>query len=85
LLRHYSRAIEELMDKMEDAHDRNPKSSALKRALNILADGTDRQLKTLHSLQGDMKDEAEDRALRDAISKADEANKGAREALKGGS
>jgi hypothetical protein len=32
-----------------------------------------------------MKDEAEDRALRDAISKADEANKGAREALKGGS
>jgi hypothetical protein len=85
LLRHYSRAIEELMDKMEDAHDRNPKSSALKRALNVLADGTDRQLKTLHSLQGDMKDEAEDRALRDAIAKAEEANKGAREALKGGS
>jgi len=85
LLRHYSRAIEELMDKMEDAHDRNPKSSALKRALNILADGTDRQLKTLEGLKPDMKDEAEDRALRDAISKAEEANKGAKEALKAGS
>jgi hypothetical protein len=82
LLRHYARAIEELMDKMEDAHERNPKSSALKRALNILADDTDRQLKTLKELQPDMRDEAESRALRDAIAKAEEANTGAREALK---
>lgn len=82
LLRHYARAIEELMDKMEDAHERNPKSSALKRALNILADDTDRQLKTLKGLQPDMHDEAESRALRDAIAKAEEANSGAREALK---
>ena len=80
LLRHYARAIEELMDKMEDAHERNPKSTALKRALTTLADATDRQLKTLRALK-DMQDEAEDRALRAAIDKAEEANKGAREAL----
>jgi hypothetical protein len=82
LLHHYSRAIEELMDKMEDAHDRNPKSSALKRALNILADDTEKQLVTLRSLEPAMKDEAESHALRGAISKAEEASKGAREALK---
>ncbi|HEY6328248.1 MAG TPA: hypothetical protein VI756_02850, partial [Blastocatellia bacterium] len=82
LLRHYARAIEELMDKLEDAHERNPKSSALKRALNILADDTDRQLKTLKELQPDMRDEAESKAMTDAIAKAEEANTGAREALK---
>jgi hypothetical protein len=83
LLRHYSRAIQETMDKIDDAHERNPKSSALSKALVTLRDATDKQLSILHSLEAGTTDHAESDALRQAIKDAEEANKGAHQALSG--
>ena len=82
LLQQYSRAIEELIAKLEDAHERNPKSSAIPKALTALRDATDRQLQTLHSLEPQMKDDAESHALRQAISQAETANQGATAGLR---
>jgi hypothetical protein len=81
LLNHYSRAIQETMDKLDDAYERNPKSSALTKALVTLRDSTDKQLSILHSLEPGAKDQAEADALRQAIKDAEEANKGAHQAL----
>lgn len=82
LLKHYARAIEECMAKIEDAYERNPKSKALPKALATLREATDRHLQTLKSLGGQMTDEAEMRALGDAIEQAELANKGARDGIK---
>jgi hypothetical protein len=81
LLRHYARAVEELMVKLEDAFERNPKSSAIPKALTILRDSTDRHLPALRALEAEMKEESEQVALRRAIDEAETANKGARDAL----
>jgi hypothetical protein len=83
LLSHYSRAIQETMDKLDDAYQRNPKSSALTKALVTLRDSTDKQLSILHSLEPAAKEQAEADALRQAIKDAEEANKGAHQALSG--
>ena len=82
LLRHYARAISECMSKLEDAYERNPKSSVLPKALTLLRDSTDRHLQTLRTLEPGMKTESELAALRDAIDQAETANKGARDGLK---
>ncbi|HSE96802.1 MAG TPA: hypothetical protein VLD57_00940, partial [Blastocatellia bacterium] len=82
-LRHYTRAIEEVITKLEDAHERNPKSSDLPRALTALKESTDRQLEILRTLSPEMKDEAETRALASALEQAEMANQGARQGLKG--
>ncbi|HLG16218.1 MAG TPA: hypothetical protein VJH03_17175 [Blastocatellia bacterium] len=78
LLRHYARAIEEAMAKLDDAYDRNPKSSAIGRALATLAEATDRHLKILQSLASDIRNEKEDVAFRRAVSQAEVANEGAK-------
>jgi hypothetical protein len=83
LLRHYTRAIEESMAKLEDAYERNPKSNTIPKAFVMLRDATDRHLQILRTLSGNTKDEKESRALLDAIEEAETANKGAREGLKG--
>lgn len=82
LLRHYARAISECMAKLEDAYERNPKASALPKALAVLRDSTDKHLQTLRGLTADIKNEAENAALRGAIEEAETANKGARDGLK---
>ena len=82
LLRHYARAISECMSKLEDAYERNPKSSVLPKALTLLRDSTDRHLQTLRALGPELKTESELAALRDAIDQAETANKGARDGLK---
>jgi hypothetical protein len=82
LLKHYSRAIEECMAKIEDAHERNPKGSAVGKALATLREATDRHLQVLKSLTSQLTDENEVRALRDAIEAAELANKGARDGVK---
>jgi hypothetical protein len=82
LLKHYSRAIEECMAKIEDAYERNPKSTALPKALGTLREATSRHLQALKSLAAQVTDEDEMRALRDAIEQAELANKGAREGIK---
>jgi len=50
--------------------------------LTELRDATDRQLQRLHSLEASMKDDAESRALIQAISQAETANQGAKDGLK---
>lgn len=82
LLRHYSRALAECMAKLEDAYERNPKSSALPKALAILRDSTEKHLQTLRALEPEMKGESEAIALREAIDQAETANKGSRGGLK---
>jgi hypothetical protein len=82
LLRHYARAIAECIAKLEDAYERNPKSSAFQKALTMLRDSTEKQLQALRTLQPDVKNENEEAALREAISEAETANKGARDGLK---
>jgi hypothetical protein len=82
LLRHYARAIEECIAKLEDAYEHNPKSKALAKALDILREGTDRQLQTLRALTPAIKDERETDALRCAIDQAEVANEGAHKGMK---
>jgi hypothetical protein len=81
LLQQYARAIEEAIVKLEDAHERNPKNSAIPKALAILRDATNRHLKTLHSLESEVKSEGEQVALRQALEQAERANQGARAGL----
>lgn len=82
LLRHYARAIAECMAKLEDSYERNPKSSALPKALAILRASTDKHLETLRTLKAEMKTESELSAIAGAIAEAETANKGARDGLK---
>ena len=82
LLRHYARAIAECMNKLEDAYERNPKSTALAKALAHLHDSTDKHLQTLRSLAPELKDENETSALRQAVEEAETANKGSRAGVK---
>lgn len=82
LLRHYARAISECMAKLEDAYERNPKSSALPKALSVLRDATDKHLQALRALKAEMTTETEVAAISGAILEAETANKGAREGLK---
>lgn len=82
LLKHYSRAVEECMAKIEDAYERNPKSTLLPKALATLGEATGRHLQALKALAPQLTDENEVRALREAIEQAEVANKGAREGIK---
>jgi hypothetical protein len=82
LLLQYARAIEECMAKLDDSYERNPKSKALAKALDILRDATDRQLQTLHALSNDMKDARETDALHRALEQAQTANDGAHKGVK---
>jgi hypothetical protein len=82
LLKHYSRAIAECMAKLEDAYERNPKSSALPKALSVLRDATDKHLLTLRALKPELKTESEAAAIGGAIYEAETANKGARDGLR---
>ena len=82
LLRHYARAVAECMNKLEDAYERNPKSSALPKALSVLRDATDKHLETLRRLKPEMKTDDEITAMSSALYEAETANKGARDGLK---
>jgi hypothetical protein len=82
LLHHYARAIEESIAKLEDSYERNPKSKALGKALEMLREATDRQLQTLRGLMNELKDPKETEALRHAIEEAETANEGARKGVK---
>ena len=82
LLRHYARAIEESIAKLEDSYERNPKSKALAKALEMLREATDRHLQTLRGLMNEVKDPKETDALRHAIEEAETANDGARKGIK---
>jgi hypothetical protein len=82
LLRHYARAISECMAKLEDAYERNPKSTALPKALAVLRDATDTHLQMLRALKSEMTSDTEVAAISGAIYEAETANQGARDGLK---
>ncbi|HJQ70463.1 MAG TPA: hypothetical protein VKA70_15905 [Blastocatellia bacterium] len=81
LLLHYARAVREVIAKLEDAYERNPKSSAIPKALTILRDSTDRHLQIIRALEPEMKSDSEIAAWREALDQAETANKGARDGL----
>ncbi len=82
LLTHYARAVREVIAKLEDAYERNPKSSSIPKALTILRDSTDRHLQIIRAIEPEMKTDSEIGAWRDALNQAETANKGARDGLK---
>lgn len=82
LLLHYARAVREVIAKLEDAYERNPKSSSIPKALTLLRDATDRHLQIIRAIEPEMKSESEIAAWREALDQADTANKGARDGLK---
>jgi hypothetical protein len=82
LLVHYTRTIDEALAKLEDAHERNPKNSAIPKALNLLLNATQRHLEIFRSIEAEVKDDSEDLALKAAIARAEFAQQGANEALK---
>lgn len=70
MLEAYRRAMNELMDKIEDAYDRNPKAPALKKAVDLLHSATERQLKQLEALRATLTEHDELTALDAAIDSA---------------
>ena len=82
LLMHYARAVREVIAKLEDAYERNPKSSSIPKALTILRDSTDRHLQIIRAVEPEMKTDSEIGAWREALEQAETANKGARDGLK---
>jgi hypothetical protein len=81
-LKQYARAVDEAMAKLDDAFERNPKASFVAKALKVLREATEEQLKQLHQLEAQMKTDDEKAALSDAIEKAELAHKGANDGLK---
>jgi hypothetical protein len=81
-LQHYARAIDETMAKLEDAYERNPKATALTKALKNLLESTTEHLKIFHSLESVVQTNKEKSILADAIEKATLAHKGAEDGLK---
>ena len=81
LLLHYARAVREVIAKLEDAYERNPKSSSIPKALTLLRDATERHLQIIRALEPEMKSESETAAWREALDQAETANKGARDGL----
>lgn len=81
-LKQYILAIDEAMAKLEDAYERNPKATALTKALKNLLESTDEHLKILRNLESLVKSEQEKSLLSDAIEKAILAHKGAEDGLK---
>ena len=82
LLDGYRRAIAELMEKIDDTYQRNPKVEGFKKALKRIADGTDLQLKMLTTIKATLKNDDELRTLAGAVEVTKTANDGAKEALK---
>jgi hypothetical protein len=81
-LKHYARALDEAMAKLDDAYERNPKATSFIKALKHLLEATDEHLKILHGLESVVTSEAEKAILADAIEKATLAHKGAEDGLK---
>jgi hypothetical protein len=81
-LQHYARAIDETMAKLEDAYERNPKATALTKALKNLLESTAEHLKIFHTLESVVQTDKEKSILADAIEKATLAHKGAEDGLK---
>jgi hypothetical protein len=76
LLQDYKAILEEAMEKLDDAYERDKKSTALPKALSKFKEGATHQLTQLRALAPQMTDKKEQRALEEAIEEAQTATKG---------
>lgn len=76
LLQDYKRILEEAMEKLDDAYERDRKNELLPKALRKFKDAANRQLGQLRSLAPQMTEKREQTALSEAIEEAQTATKG---------
>lgn len=77
LLQDYKRILEEAMEKIEDAYERDATSKLLPKALSKFKEAATRHLAQLRGLQSQLTDKKEKIALEEAIEEAETATKGA--------
>ena len=76
LLSDYKRLLEEAMDKLEDAYERNGKDPKIPKALNKFKEAATRHLSPLRALADKLTAKTEQRALAEAIEEAETVTKG---------
>ncbi|MFN0119901.1 MAG: hypothetical protein ACKV2V_05305 [Blastocatellia bacterium] len=76
LLQDYKGIMSEAMEKLEDAYERDPKSSALAKGLKKFKEAATRHIPQLRSFAPQLKDKKEQEALLIAIEEAETATKG---------
>ena len=76
LLQDYKAILEEAMEKLDDAFERDKKSPALPKALSKFKEGAAHQMPQLRALAPQMTEKKEQRALLEAIEEAETATKG---------
>jgi hypothetical protein len=76
LLTDYKRLLEEAIEKLEDAYERNAKSPQISKALKKFKEAATGHLGILRSLAGKMETKPEQRALAEAVEEAETATKG---------
>jgi len=76
LIQDYKAILEEAMEKLDDAYERDKKMPALPKALSKFKEGAAHQLPQLRALAPQLTDKKEQRALAEAIEEAETATKG---------
>lgn len=76
LLQDYKHILEEAMEKLDDAYERDRKSELLPKALHKFKEAANRHLTQLRSLAPQMAEKREQNALTEAIEEAQTATKG---------
>jgi len=76
LLQDYKKILEEAMEKLDDAYDREKKSDLVVKALKKFKDGAARHIAQLREMAGKMGNKQEQEALAEAIEEAETATKG---------
>ena len=81
LLDDYRRAIDELMEKIDDTYQRKGRTPQFAKAMKLTSEGVDRQLKTLESLRAQLKDPEDLHYLDRAVASAKLLEEGAKGAM----
>ena len=76
LLEDYKRILEEAEEKLDDAYEREHKNETLTKALAKIKDAAKRHLEQLRTLESQMKERREQKALAEAIEEAETVTKG---------
>ena len=76
LLEDYKQILEEAEEKLDDAYEREHKNEVLTKALAKIKDAAKRHLEQLRTLEPQMKERREQKALAEAIEEAETVTKG---------
>ncbi|HYE74563.1 MAG TPA: hypothetical protein VEF04_14585 [Blastocatellia bacterium] len=76
LLQDYKHILEEAMEKLDDAYERDKKNNLLPKALKKFKEAVERQIAELRSLSPQLKNKKEQDALAEAMEEAETATKG---------